>query len=287
MNGNKACGRIAAAALALATILGVAGCGSANASTDNGANGDSGKVTTIKVVMSATDKPYAYQDENGKAAGFDVDVLNEIDEKLPQYKFEYSNGDYQTNLIGLKQNKYDLLIGSFFKTPAREEQYLLSKPYNYYFMNLIVNKDSPINSLEDLNGKTVDPIVPTDGRYVALQDWLKRHPDIKINVPTVTNQETYQDMANAVHAGTYDAIYLSKAQFDGVKDKLGYEMKVTDVVDGAGTVILYNKEKGGDLQKAVDEQIDPLIKDGTLSKLSEKWFGQDNYEIARKLGLIQ
>ena len=153
-------------------------------------------------------------------------------------------------------------------------------------MNLIVPEDSKIESLEDLDGKTLDPIVPTDGRYVAIQNWLKRNPDVKIEVPTVTNQETFQDMFNAVHDGTYDAVYLSKAQYDGVADTLGYKLKVTDPVDAAGTVILYNK-KNGEVQKAIDEQIDALIKDGTLGKISEKYFKQDNFQKARELGAFK
>ena len=153
-------------------------------------------------------------------------------------------------------------------------------------MNLIVPEGSSINSLKDLNGKTLDPIVPSDGRYLAIQDWLKPNPDVKIEVPTVSNESTFQDMFNAVHNGTYDAVYLSKAQYEGVADTLGYKMKVTDVVDGAGTVILYNKKQEA-LHKAVDEQIEALIQDGTLSKLTEKWFKQDNFAEARKLGVLK
>ena len=93
-------------------------------------------------------------------------------------------------------------------------------------------------------------------------------------------------MFNAVHDGTYDAVYLSKAQYDGVADTLGYKLKVTDPVDAAGTVILYNR-KNGDVQKAIDERIDALIKDGTLGKISEKYFKQDNFQKARELGALK
>lgn len=244
------------------------------------------RVKTVKFVLESQDPPYSYADKNGNPAGFDLTVLKAIDKKLDNYKFEYSVVDYQTALVGTKQGKYDALIGAFFETPARAKQYLLSKPYNYFFMNLIVPEDSKIESLEDLDGKTLDPIVPTDGRYVAIQNWLKRNPDVKIEVPTVTNQETFQDMFNAVHDGTYDAVYLSKAQYDGVADTLGYKLKVTDPVDAAGTVILYNK-KNGEVQKAIDEQIDALIKDGTLGKISEKYFKQDNFQKARELGAFK
>lgn len=86
---------------------------------------------------------------------------------------------------------------------------MLSKPYDYFFVNLIVPEESPINKLEDLDGKTLDPIVPTDGRYVAIHDWLKRHPDVNITVPEVTNQSTFQDSSTPF---TMDPMMLCTCQ---------------------------------------------------------------------------
>ncbi|RDX27934.1 transporter substrate-binding domain-containing protein, partial [Bifidobacterium breve] len=87
-----------------------------------------------------------------------------------------------------------------------------------------------------------------------------------------------------VHDGTYDAVYLSKDQFDGVKDSLGYPMKVTDAVDGRDTVFLLNK-KNQDAQQQVNKSIEALTKDGTLAGLTKKWFKQDNFALAEKLGI--
>nr|WP_302288721.1 amino acid ABC transporter substrate-binding protein [Bifidobacterium catenulatum] len=280
MRKNRLLTTVVAALVAVGSLGALAGCGTANAKESN--NG----VKTVKFVLESQDPPYSYADKNGNPAGFDLAVLRAIDKKLDNYKFEYSVVDYQTALVGTKQGRYDALIGAFFETPARAKQYLLSKPYNYFFMNLIVPENSKIESLKDLNGKTLDPIVPTDGRYIAIQNWLKRNPDVKIEVPTVTNQETSQDMFNAVHDGTYDAVYLSKAQYEAVADTLGYTLKVTDPVDAAGTVILYNK-KSGEVQKAIDEQINALITDGTLSEISKQYFMQDNFQKARELGVLR
>lgn len=280
MRKNRLLTTVVAALVAVGSLGTLAGCGTANAKESN--NG----VKTVKFVLESQDPPYSYADKNGNPAGFDLAVLRAIDKKLDNYKFEYSVVDYQTALVGTKQGRYDALIGAFFETPARAKQYLLSKPYNYFFMNLIVPENSKIESLKDLNGKTLDPIVPTDGRYIAIQNWLKRNPDVKIEVLTVTNQETSQDMFNAVHDGTYDAVYLSRAQYEAVADTLGYTLKVTDPVDAAGTVILYNK-KSGEVQKAIDEQIDALITDGTLSEISKQYFKQDNFQKARELGVLR
>ena len=40
-----------------------------------------------------------------------------------------------------------------------------------------------------------------------------------------------------------------------------------------------------ELQEAVNKAIDALTEDGTLSKLTEEFFGEDNFEVAKELGL--
>ena len=66
----------------------------------------------------------------------------------------------------------------------------------------------------------------------------------------------------------------------------GYDdLKVTDIVDGRDLVFLINKDET-DLQSAFNEAIDALTKDGSLGKVTEKWFGQDNFAKAKEIGLI-
>ena len=120
--------------------------------------------------------------KDGSPAGFEYEVLKKIDDQNKNIKLEYSTLEYQNALIGLKEGKYDLVSGTFFRTPAREKDYLVTKPYNYYFLNLIVNPNSKIKTMEDLNGKSVVPIESTDGRYVAFRDWQKKHPNVKIKM---------------------------------------------------------------------------------------------------------
>lgn len=247
---------IAAAVAVIIATVPLSACGSSPSASGDGA-------TVVRFALKTQDPPYSYAGEDGTPKGFDT-----TRQRWP----------------ATKQGRYDALIGAFFATPARAKQYLLSKPYDYYFMNLVVPEGSPIDSLQDLDGKTLDPIVPTDGRYTAIQAWLKRHPDISITVPTVTSQETFPDMFRAVHDGTYDAVYLSKAQYDGVADSLGFPMKVTAPVDAAGTVILYDNSQR-DLRHAVDGAIDRLVDDGTLPKLTQRYFHQDDFALARQLGV--
>lgn len=270
--------RIAITLAAAAVAVSLAGCSNSGASNGSGGN------KKIEIALVAENAPYTYTDKDGKPAGYDVEVLKKVDEQLKDYTFDYKVIDFETGLIGTKEGKYDIAAGCYFRTDTREKTYLVSSPYNYYFLNLIVKPDSNINSMFDLNGKSVVPIAATDGRYASFKDWLKAHPNVKINMTPSSAQATYVDMVDSVHNGTYDAVYLSKAQFEGVADKLSYKMKVTDIVDGRDTVYLINKKETA-LQKQINTAIAKLKNDGTLSQLSQKYFQQDNFAIAEKLGL--
>ena len=130
-------------------------------------------VKTAEIVLEAENAPYTYEDDNGEPAGYEYEVLKLIDDYLDDWTFNYTVLDYETALAGTTSGKYDLDSGCKFRTPAREEAFLVSNPYNYFFMNLVVKNDSGIKSLEDMDGKSIAPIVATDGRAVALADWME------------------------------------------------------------------------------------------------------------------
>ena len=216
-----------------------------------------------EIVLEAENVPYTYEDDNGEPAGYEYEVLKLIDDYLDDWTFNYTVLDYETALAGTTSGKYDLDSGCKFRTPAREEAFLVSNPYNYFFMNLVVKNDSGIKSLEDMDGKSIAPIVATDGRAVALADWLEKHSDINIDFETLAASGAMADEITSVEDGVYDAAYLSAEQANAILEEAGYD----------------------DLQEAVNKAIDALTEDGSLSKLTVEFFGEDNFEVAKELGL--
>lgn len=87
--------------------------------------GTSGKAQTVNVVLEADNQPYTYEDDNGKPAGYEYEVLKAVDKKLDQYHFKYQVLDYETAQAGLESGKYDLLSGCKFRTPVLLQIYLV------------------------------------------------------------------------------------------------------------------------------------------------------------------
>jgi L-cystine transport system substrate-binding protein len=281
--GLTACGSASDSAASSSTSSDTASVSDAAASSS--AQADNPDATVVEIGLSSTDEPYSYADENNEPAGSTYETLQLIDDYLTDYTFHYNLLDYETILAGTTNGKYDVAADSFFRTDAREEAFNVSDPYDYYFMNLAVKSDSGIESLEDLDGKSIAPIVATDGRVAALTDWIESHPDVNIEFETLASSGTIADEIQQVEDGTYDACYASAEQENAVIEEAGYDdISVTDIVDGRDLVFLINKDET-DLQAAFNEAIGALTEDGSLGEVTEKWFGQNNFDKAEEIGL--
>ena len=114
---------------------------------------------------------------------------------------------------------------------------------------------------------------------------MEKHPDIKLDFETLAASGAMADEITSVEDGVYDAAYLSAEQANAILEETGYDdLTITDRVDGRDTDFLINKDQT-ELQEAVNKAIDALTEDGTLSKLTEEFFGEDNFEVAKELGL--
>ena len=80
-------------AVTLAAGVLATGCGSSSGSASKDSSSDSGK-TVIKAATGANAKPYVYVGDDDKPAGYDVDVLNAVFDKLPDYELEYEVTDW-------------------------------------------------------------------------------------------------------------------------------------------------------------------------------------------------
>ena len=79
--------------------------------------------------------------------------------------------------------------------------------------------------------------------------------------------------------GKVDAALTYQSTFESVVDQIGLadQIKTTDVVLVEDTYQMINPKKP-ELASSVNEALKSLKDDGTLSKLSEKWFGSDYFK---------
>ena len=272
--------KIFAAALSLALAFGMTACGGGSPDGSSGGSADKaadGVPESLVVGISASPKPFNYQDETGELTGLEVDMLNHIAEENG-IDLSYEITEFESMFVGLDAGRYDLIIGNISKKPEREEKYLFtSEPYFKSEIALITAEDNTdIKSVEDLGGKKV-PAGAGRANALFMESYNEEHPDNPIDI-----QYTDADASAALidlSNGRYDACIYNTTYVSSLTKEYGYNFNVYDIpnadeIEKPEAWILFSKTNTG-LRDFFDEQITAMKQDGSLSELSVEYFGED------------
>jgi L-cystine transport system substrate-binding protein len=238
----------------------------------------SGSVRTIKIATAAESKPLSWGAIGVEPQGYEPEVLKAINAKLPQYKFEMEGAADIAQETGLTTGKYDMATGGYFKAPAREKQFLIpDNPIGASLMKIYSRKDSNINGMKDLVGKRIVPVTAGGGVYRFVTQWQQENPGYKIDITASSAGVPYPDRLKEVQNGKYDALVLpSNLGEQTVIDNQKLDIKASEPVSINNTyVLIHRSEENKALVEDVNKVLKELEDDGTLSKLSQKWFGED------------
>ena len=266
-------------AVTLAAGVLATGCGSSSGSASKDSSSDSGK-TVIKAATGANAKPYVYVGDDDKPAGYDVDVLNAVFDKLPDYELEYEVTDFGSVLSGLNSGNYQIGVNNFSYNEDRGASYLYSYPYDkisYVFVTKKGGKE--IKSFEDAAGLSFEGGTGISVSN-AIEAWNEKNPDKKIDI-TYTDADTAITLQH-IEDGTTDLAIIDVAMYNAYQKEYNYDVVANQISDEDAKAIADNSyayyifpKDQEELRDKVDEQLKELKKDGTLSKLSQKYFGQD------------
>ncbi len=271
------------AAVLMTTMLGSAvlsGCGSSEASTDSTASksvSEAEEATdllseiqekgTITVAMEGTWAPWTYHDEDDQLVGYDVEVAEAIAEKLG-VEAEFVEGEWDGLLAGLSAGRYDIMVNGVDITDERQETYDFSIPYAYNKTAVITRSDNEdITSLEDLEGKSTANTISST--YASLAEEYGAE---------VTGVDDLNQTFELLLSGRIDAtLNAEMTYYDYMKEHPDAEVKIAVLTDDANKIGIPMRkgEETASLKEAIDQALTELSEDGTLSAISEKYFGTD------------
>ncbi|TAJ34107.1 transporter substrate-binding domain-containing protein [Bosea sp. (in: a-proteobacteria)] len=237
-----------------------------------------GSVRTIKIATSAESKPLSWGAIGVEPQGYEPDVLKAINAKLPQYKFEMEGAADIAQETGLVTGKYDIATGGYYKNPARSKQFLIPEnPMGASLLKIYSRKGSGINELKDLVGKQIVPLTAGGGTYRYVTQWQTENPQYKIEIAGSNAGVPYPNRLNEIQNKKYDAAILpSNLGQQEVIENQKLDIVASDPILINNTVMLIHRsEKNEALLADVDKALKELKDDGTLSKISVKWFGED------------
>ena len=237
---------------------------------------------TLVVATDANYPPQSFLDKNNKLDGFDVDVAKEVAKRLG-VKTRFVTPDWEIIVAGNWGKRWDISIGSM--TPTKQRARVLDFPGIYYFTPAVfaVHKDNTsIKSVADLNGKVIgvcggctyewylkkNLVIDAEGappfKYQVTAGKIRSYPD---------DSAPFQDLR--LGDGVRLDAALSAMPNIQAAIKNGYPMRIIN------PPVFYEP-----LSVAIDKgdpefgaRLGAIIKamhaDGTLTKLSMKWYGVD------------
>ena len=242
------------------------------------------RITSAKTLVVSTDAEYppqSIQKPDGSYAGFDIDVATELAKRLgAEVKFVTPAWEIITS--GKWGGRWDVSVGSM--TPTQQRAKVLDFPAVYYYTpaTFFVHEDSKAQSLADLNGKRIGAC-----GACTYEDYLNRK--------LVIDAEGAPPFEYAVEPGeirTYETDTHAMDDLrlgDGVRLDAGLSAlpTVTEAIKNGyplrvvGDPVFYEPlsvaiDKGDpELAAKIAAAVEDMRKDGTLGKLSEKWYGVD------------
>ena len=212
--------------------------------------------------------PMGFMGDNGEYTGFDLELAKEVAERLG---LEYTAQPiaWDSKDMELEAGNIDCIWNGFTMT-GREDDYTWSEAYMANQQVFVVTAESGIKTLADLAGKVVE-VQAESSAEAALKD----DPDLTGTFGTLQTTPDYNTAFMDLQMGAVDAIAM-----DEVVARFQIEQRQVDFIVLDETLAAENYavgfKKGNDtLKDQVQEQLEALAADGTLAKISEKWFDKD------------
>lgn len=259
--------------LTVAALLG--GCGG-----DNKKEAAAGGKTIVKTVISGTEAPLSWVDEKGEKHGYEYDVLLEVNKRLKDYQLDIQAVPPETQDVMMESGDAKVATGGYFKNAQREQNFLLPEsPIGASSLMVYVLKGNAnkYNSFEDVvkaNLKLV-PLTPNGGAYRIVDEWNKKHGNLLQEIP-VQSGVSVAERVKGLKEGQYDALIIpNNLGVEELAAKQGVELAtIKEPIKVNATYVVVNK-KEEKLAGEINEALKELRADGTLAKISTKWYKDD------------
>lgn len=220
---------------------------------------------TYNVALDGTFAPHAMPKMSGGVEGFNVDLANEIGKRLGA-SMNITAAQWSGLLPAMQAGTYDFLVAPTTLTMERSKSMLFTEGYLNTDFQFVVQKGAPpMNSLADFKGKTISV-----NKGSAYDKWARGLAG-KIGW-TVQSYGTNTDAVQAVITGrAFANVAGNTVSAWAVKKNPRIELSYNHST-GRVFSMPFRKDSVA-LRNKVENAIECMKLDGTLSRMSEKWFG--------------
>jgi polar amino acid transport system substrate-binding protein len=241
------------------------------------------QVCSDGVIKVSTDPAYPPQSsldpETGEYVGFDIDVATEIADRLA-VSIEWETPTWEAITAGNWQRRWDMSVGSMTVTAERTEVLDFTPAYYFTPSSIAVPEGSDITTVDGLNGKTVG--VCSGCTYDFFLQGTLDIPGFEFPPPpagiSIKGFNTDSTVFQALESGQVDAVMSATPTIENAIEKGRPMQLLGEPLFSEPLSVAFDKSSELDqtsLVEAVSGIVEEMHSDGTLSELSNEWFGQD------------
>jgi polar amino acid transport system substrate-binding protein len=266
--------------------------GATGGTTDTGACADAdaaagdllAQVCSNGVIKVSTDPAYPPQSslnpETGEYEGFDIDVATEIANRLG-VEIEWVTPNWNAVTAGSWQGRWDMSVGSMTVTQERAEVLDFTPAYYFTPASIAVAEGSDITAVDQLSGRTIAVCAGCTYDF-----WLRgtlEIPGFTFSPPpfsdaSIKGFDTDSTAIQALGSGQADAVMSATPTLQDAIDKGRPMQLLGDPLYFEPLSVAFDKSSELDqaaLVEAVSGIVEEMHADGTLTDLSNEWYGQD------------
>ena len=218
---------------------------------------------------------FSYLDANLKPIGYSMDICAHILEavktklQLPELKVNYQAVTWVNSIPLVQNGTVDLECGSTTNLVERQKQVAFSPDIFRYNVRMLVKKSSGIQSIADLQGKSVATTTGTTSFRLLRQADRASKLDIT-NVPGKDHTESFLLVqGDKAAAFVLDDILLA-GQIANARDPQNYEIVGESLRTENQALMLRNDDPA--FKQLVDDTVSGLMQSGEMEKLYNRWF---------------
>jgi glutamate/aspartate transport system substrate-binding protein len=214
---------------------------------------------------------------DGKYAGFHVEICNTVlrdiqkQLNLKTLDIKYSPVTSQNRIPLLQNGTVDIECGSTTNNATRQKDVAFAVTTYVEEIRIAVKANSGITSLNQLNGKKVATTTGT----TSVQLLRKHERATGVNFEEIFGKD-HSDSFLLLESGRADAFVMDGSILAGniANARNPGDYRIVGEVIAVEPIAIMMRKDDPSFKKAVDESIIKMMKDGTLTKLWDKWFMQ-------------
>ncbi|MBL6453708.1 transporter substrate-binding domain-containing protein [Belnapia sp. T6] len=248
----------------LAALLGTLLAAPALAQTTVGA--PAGNQPPLRCAVDGTYAPHAFPSLQGGVQGFQIDLFDAIAKRLGR-QLVIDSASFSGLIPAMNAGRYDFLCAPVTVTPERAASLLFTEGYIWTELQFGIKRGTPpIRSEEDLRGKAISV-----NKGTPYEQWVRNNAE-RLNLTLLA----FDSQPDAVQAVIQGRAYANLAGNTVVKYSATRTPQFIADFVLPGTRFHWAtpvRQDNAAMRNQLEETIECLKKDGTIAKLSEKWFG--------------